>query len=100
MAYLRRYSMVVTGIYIVIVLLVLGYLKARNSNIQVLDSTLFKHPPDHNKLVYGIDVGYSDSIDTKIHIVHGSVLTPKQYGERFGTGASRNKRTNRLKFRK
>ncbi|QQT43376.1 Uncharacterised protein [Sphingobacterium multivorum] len=27
-------------------------------------------------------------------------LTPKEYGERFGTGASRNKRTNRLKFRK
>ncbi|KKO91715.1 hypothetical protein AAW12_08590 [Sphingobacterium sp. Ag1] len=27
-------------------------------------------------------------------------LTPKEYGERFGTGASRNKKTNRLKYRK
>lgn len=92
--------MVVTGISIVIVLLVLGYLKARNSNTQVLDTTLFKHPPNHNKMVYGIDAGYSNNIDTKINNVHDSILTPKQYGERFGTGASRNKRTNRLKFRR
>ncbi len=92
--------MVVTGISIVIVLLVLGYLKARNSNTQVLDSTLFKHPPDHNKMVYGIDVSYSNDMDTTVLYAHGSILTPKQYGERFGTGASRNKRTNRLKFRR
>lgn len=89
--------MVVTGfILLALAFIVAGYM---------LSSRLAKtvESDDQKYINYGMDFDYSPDVNVpfeKAKPLFARPLTPKEYGERFGTGASKNKKTNRLKLRR
>lgn len=71
----------------------------------MLSSRLAKTVADVDQKYTSLGMGFGNTPDVnkpfeRAKPLFARPLTPKEYGERFGTGASRNKRTNRLKFRK
>jgi len=81
-----------------VALLIFGYYQAKKANTVLLDDGFISKA--NVTPIIGMDFGQGKDNAETIYYTNASIMTPKEYGIRYGNGKSRIKKSNRLHFKK